>query len=38
LVTAVITGVLVNLATGAMSHAGRHGSAAPNIEVDSVTA
>jgi hypothetical protein len=37
LVTAVITGVLVNLATGALSHAGSHG-AAPNIEVDSMTA
>jgi hypothetical protein len=37
LITAVITGVLVNLVTGAVSHAGAHG-AAPNIEVDSVTA
>ena len=37
LVTAVITGVLVNLVTGAVSHAGAHG-AAPNVEVDSVTA
>ncbi len=38
LITAVITGVLVNLGTGALSHVGSHGGAAPNIEVDSVTA
>ena len=37
LVTAVITGVLVNLLTGAVSHAGGH-RAAPSIEIDSVTA
>ena len=37
LVTAVITGVLVNLATGAASHVGAHGGTGPNIEVDSVT-
>lgn len=37
LITAVITGVLVNLVTGAVSHAA-HGGPAPNIEVDSVTA
>lgn len=37
LITAVITGVLVNLATGAVSHA-THGGPAANIEVDSVTA
>lgn len=37
LVTAVITGLLVNLVTGAVSHAGAPG-VAPNIEVDSMTA
>jgi hypothetical protein len=37
LITAVITGVLVNLVTGAVSNAA-HGGPAPNIEIDSVTA
>jgi hypothetical protein len=39
LITAIITGVLVNLATGAASHVtAAPGGAAPRIEVDSVTA
>jgi hypothetical protein len=37
LVTAVITGVLINLVTGAVSRAGQ-GGPAPNIEVDGMTA
>lgn len=38
LITAVITGVLINLATGTASNLSAHGGAASKIEVDSVTA